>query len=99
MEINSFFLDLIPYLIPLLMIGIGSALDIDSFQNLLKNSKSSLPFVITPLSFIISHITADGSFPANLLISTAASVCPALTRTPPSLAFKASFSLSSIFFF
>ena len=41
MEINSFFLDLIPYLIPLLMIGIGSALDIESFQNLLTNSKSS----------------------------------------------------------
>ena len=42
MEINSFFLDLIPYLIPLLMIGIGSALDIKSFKNLLTNSKSSL---------------------------------------------------------
>ena len=42
MEINSFFLDLIPYLIPLLMIGIGSALDIESFKNLLTNSKSSL---------------------------------------------------------
>ena len=42
MEINSFFLDLIPYLIPLLMLGIGSALDIESFNNLLTNSKSSL---------------------------------------------------------
>ena len=42
MEINSFFLDLIPYLIPLLMIVIGSALDIESFKNLLTNSKSSL---------------------------------------------------------
>ena len=42
MEINSFFLDLIPYLIPLLMVGIGSALDIESFNNLLTNSKSSL---------------------------------------------------------
>ena len=42
MEINSFFLDLIPYLIPLLMIGVGSALDIESFKNLLTNSKSSL---------------------------------------------------------
>ena len=41
MEINSFFLDLIPYLIPVLMIGIGSALDMESFQNLLTNSKSS----------------------------------------------------------
>ena len=41
MEINSIFLDLIPYLIPLLMIGIGSALNIESFQNLLTNSKSS----------------------------------------------------------
>ena len=65
MEINSFFLDLIPYLIPLLMIGIGSALDIESFQNLLTNSKSSfvgfliqvtlLPIVGIATSFFIDN--------------------------------------------
>ena len=33
---------------------------------------------------MISHITAELPFPANLDISTEASVCPALTRTPPS---------------
>ena len=42
---------------------------------------------IVPSSFIISQITPDGSLPANLDISTAASVCPALTKTPPDLAF------------
>jgi BASS family bile acid:Na+ symporter len=42
MEINSVFLDLVPYLIPLLMIGVGTALDVTSFQNLLTNSKSSI---------------------------------------------------------
>tara|TARA_B100001175_G_C19503766_1_gene639685 strand:- start:2083 stop:2934 length:852 start_codon:yes stop_codon:yes gene_type:complete len=41
-EINSVFLDLVPYLIPLLMIGVGTALDVSSFQNLLTNSKSSI---------------------------------------------------------
>ena len=35
MEISSIFLDLIPYLIPLLMIGVGTDLDIDSFKNCL----------------------------------------------------------------
>ena len=65
MEINSFFLDLIPYLIPLLMIGIGSALDMESFQNLLTNSKSSfigfliqvtlLPVVGIATSFFIDN--------------------------------------------
>jgi BASS family bile acid:Na+ symporter len=42
MEINSVFLNLVPYLIPLLMIGVGTALDVTSFQNLLTNSKSSI---------------------------------------------------------
>ena len=42
MEINSVFLDLVPYLIPLLMIDVGTALDVSSFQNLLTNSKSSI---------------------------------------------------------
>ena len=44
------------------------------------------PFAIVPSSFIISHITAELFFFANLDISTDASVCPALTNTPPSLA-------------
>ena len=52
MEINSFFLDLIPYLIPVLMIGIGSALDIESFQNLIKNSKSSLVGFLIQVTFL-----------------------------------------------
>ena len=39
-----------------------------------------------PSSFIISQITAELFFFANLEISTEASVCPALTKTPPSRA-------------
>jgi len=42
MEINSFFLDLVPFLIPLLMIGVGTDLNIESFKNLITNSKSSI---------------------------------------------------------
>tara|TARA_B100000686_G_scaffold352653_1_gene455466 strand:+ start:2516 stop:2689 length:174 start_codon:yes stop_codon:yes gene_type:complete len=38
------------------------------------------------LSFIISHITDEEPHLANLEISTDASVCPALTKTPPFLA-------------
>ena len=41
-----------------------------------------------PSSFIISTISPAGSKPANLLKSTAASVCPALLNTPPALALK-----------
>ena len=55
MEINSVFLDLVPYLIPLLMIGVGTALDVSSFQNLLTNSKSSfvgLLIQVTLLPFV-----------------------------------------------
>ena len=37
MEINSIFLDLVPYLIPLLMIGVGTDLDIKSFKSLITN--------------------------------------------------------------
>ena len=43
---------------------------------------------IVPSSFIISQITPDSFKPANLEISTAASVCPALTKTPPSFALR-----------
>ena len=39
-----------------------------------------------PSSFKISHITAELFFFANFDISTDASVCPALTKTPPSRA-------------
>ena len=42
----------------------------------------------SPSSFIISQITAEGFSPANLAISIAASVCPALDSTPPFLATK-----------
>ena len=41
---------------------------------------------IVPSSFIISQITAELFFFANFEISTEASVCPALTSTPPSFA-------------
>ena len=41
-----------------------------------------------PSSFIISQITPPGSMLANIARSTAASVCPALLNTPPSLASK-----------
>ena len=39
---------------------------------------------MVPSSFIISHITPHGLFPHSLARSTAASVWPALTKTPPS---------------
>ena len=41
-----------------------------------------------PSSSTISHKTPAGSDPANIARSTAASVCPALLRTPPSLYFS-----------
>ena len=52
MEISSIFLDLIPYLIPLLMIGVGTDLDIDSFKNLLVNTKSSLVGFLIQITFL-----------------------------------------------
>ena len=55
---------------------------------ILANEIKSGILAIVPSSFIISHITAEGFKPANLDISTAASVCPALTRTPPYLSFR-----------
>lgn len=41
-----------------------------------------------PSSSTISHKTPAGSDPASMARSTAASVCPALFRTPPSLYFR-----------
>ena len=52
MEINSIFLDLVPYLIPLLMIGVGTDLDIDSFKNLLTNSKSSIVGLLIQITLL-----------------------------------------------
>ena len=52
MEINSFFLDLVPYLIPLLMIGVGTDLDIDSFKNLFTNSKSSIVGLLIQITLL-----------------------------------------------
>ena len=49
--------------------------------------RSSL-LAIVPSSFIISQITPAGSSPASFDKSHAASVCPALLRTPPSMAFN-----------
>ena len=41
---------------------------------------------IVPSSFMISHTTPDGSSPASRARSTAASVCPMRSRTPPGFA-------------
>ena len=49
--------------------------------------RSSLRAIV-PSSFIISQITPADWKPASLARSHAASVCPALLRTPPSIAFK-----------
>ena len=64
MEINSIFLDLVPYLIPLLMIGVCTDLDIDSFKNLLTNSKSSIvglliQITLLPVVGIITSLFID----------------------------------------
>ena len=57
-------------------------------SNFLAISLSSGSLAIVPSSFIISTIKPAGSNPANLLKSTAASVCPARLRTPPAFARK-----------
>ena len=64
MEINSFFLDLVPYLIPLLMIGVGTDLDIESFKNLITNSKSSIvglliQVTLLPIVGIVTSLFID----------------------------------------
>lgn len=43
---------------------------------------------IVPSSFVISQSTPIGFNPANSIISTLASVCPSLSRTPPDFALK-----------
>ena len=50
------------------------------------NGIRSVRRAMVPSSFIISQITLDGFSPAKREISTAASVWPARTSTPPSLA-------------
>ena len=64
MEINSFFLDLVPYLIPLLMIGVGTDLSIESFKNLITNSKSSIvglliQVTLLPIVGIVTSLFID----------------------------------------
>ena len=64
MEINSIFLDLVPYLIPLLMIGVGTDLDIESFKNLITNSKSSIiglliQVTLLPIVGIVTSLFID----------------------------------------
>ena len=64
MEINSFFLDLVPFLIPLLMIGVGTDLDIESFKNLITNSKSSIiglliQVTLLPIVGIVTSLFID----------------------------------------
>lgn len=52
MEINSFFLDLVPFLIPLLMIGVGTDLNIESFKNLITNSTSSIVGLLIQITLL-----------------------------------------------
>ena len=64
MEINSIFLDLVPYLIPLLMIGVGTDLDIESFKSLIANSKSSIvglliQVTLLPIVGIVTSLFID----------------------------------------
>ena len=64
MEINSIFLDLVPYLIPLLMIGVGTDLDIESFKSLITNSKSSIvglliQITLLPIVGIVTSLFID----------------------------------------
>lgn len=49
-------------------------------QGLIKSIRKS---AMVPSSFITSHITALGFKLASFEISTDASVCPALSNTPP----------------
>ena len=55
-------------------------------MNFLAISKSSGVLAIEPSSFKISTITPADSNPARRAKSIAASVCPALLKTPPFLA-------------
>ena len=77
-----------PTLLMLESVVIKDLMTLPSYMtsSLWHNLKSSSPFAIVPSSFIISHITALGVFFDNFAISTEASVCPALTKTPPSSA-------------
>ena len=54
------------------------------FENFIKSSN----LAILPSSFITSQITELGFSFDNLEISIEASVCPALSKTPPFLATK-----------
>ena len=56
-----------------------------NFSATLYNSGN---LAIVPSSFIISTITPAGLNPASLAKSIAASVCPVLLKTPPSLAIR-----------
>ena len=59
MEISSIFLDLIPYLIPLLMIGVGTDLDIDSFKNLIVNKNCLLYTSPSPRDTLLSRMPSS----------------------------------------
>ena len=69
-------------------IGNKSSIETILRLNFLATSISSGTFAIDPSSVIISQITPAGENPANLAKSIAASVCPVLLKTPPSLAIK-----------
>ena len=61
----------------------------------MQKSIKSLYLAIDPSSFIISQITPEGFEPDNLAKSTAASVWPALTKTPPFFATRGKICLLS----
>ena len=65
-----------------------SSIETILISNFFATFKSSGKRAIVPSSFIISTITPAGSKPAKRAKSMAASVCPVLLKTPPSLAFN-----------
>ena len=65
-----------------------SAIEIIGMPWVWANSISSGKRAIVPSSETISHSTPAGASPAIVAKSTAASVCPALFRTPPALALR-----------
>jgi hypothetical protein len=53
---------------------------IHTLQNSFSSGRRAMPL---PSAVVISHSTPHGAAPASLAKSSAASVCPALARTPP----------------
>jgi hypothetical protein len=53
---------------------------VHTLQNSFSSGSRAMPL---PSAVVISHSTPQGAAPASLAKSSAASVCPALARTPP----------------